>query len=40
MFKDDKNYITDADIVGLTDMKIAYVGFPTLWLRELLEGSD
>ncbi len=36
----DQGYITDADIVGLTDMKIAYVGFPTLWLRELLEGSD
>ena len=36
----DQGYITDADIVGLTDMKIAYVGFPTLWLRELLEGSN
>ncbi|MBR2952664.1 MAG: signal peptidase I [Clostridia bacterium] len=36
----DQGYITDADIVGLTDMKISYVGFPTLWLRELLEGGD
>lgn len=36
----DRGYITEADIVGLTDMKLAYVGYPTLWLRELLEGSE
>lgn len=37
---EDLGYITDKDIVGLTNVKIAYVGFPTLWLRELLEGSN
>lgn len=36
----DQGYVTEADIVGLTDMKLAYVGYPTLWLRELLEGSN
>ena len=36
----DIGYRTDADIVGLTDLKLAYVGYPTLWLRELLEGSN
>lgn len=32
----DYGYIVDADIVGLTDFKIAYIGYPTLWLRELI----
>lgn len=36
----DSGYITDKDIVGLTDMKVAYIGYPTLWLRELLESSN
>ena len=36
----DMGYRTDADIVGLTDFKLAYAGYPTLWLRELLEGSN
>lgn len=35
----DSGYITEADIVGLTDMKLSYFGYPTLWLRELLKGS-
>ncbi|MBQ2999816.1 MAG: signal peptidase I [Clostridia bacterium] len=35
----DIGYVTDGEIVGTTSTKIAYVGFPTLWLRELLEGS-
>lgn len=34
----DLGYRTDTDIVGLTDIKISYVGYPTLWLRELLRG--
>ena len=33
----DSGYRTEADIVGLTDMKVAYVGYPTLWLRELIK---
>ena len=36
----DLGYVTEAEIVGLTDMKVAYVGFPTIWLRDLLEGSN
>jgi len=35
----DVGYVTDGEIVGTTRTKVAYVGFPTLWLRELLEGS-
>ncbi len=33
----DAGYRTEADIVGLTDVKIAYIGYPTLWLRELIK---
>lgn len=32
----DSGYRTEADIFGLTDMKVAYVGYPTLWLREMI----
>lgn len=32
----DSGYRTEADIIGLTDLKIAYIGYPTLWLRELI----
>lgn len=35
----DGGYRTEADIVGLTDIKVSYIGYPTLWLRELLESS-
>ena len=37
---EDTGYRLRSDIVGLTDMKVAYVGFPTLWLRELLDSSN
>lgn len=33
----DAGYITDADIVGLADYKIPFVGYPTLWLRSLFK---
>ncbi len=33
----DPGYRVDSDIVGLTDVKIVYIGYPTLWLRELLD---
>lgn len=36
----DAGYITDADIIGLTDIKVAYIGYPTLWLRSLLESNN
>jgi signal peptidase I len=32
----DMGYRTKADLFGVTDIKIAYAGYPTLWLRELL----
>ena len=32
----DVGYITAADIVGTTDIKLPFVGYPTLWLRELI----
>ena len=37
---EDFGYRTEADIVGLTDIKLAYVGYPTLWLRALLEAGN
>ena len=33
---EDRGYRTDKDIVGLTDFKLAYAGYPTLWLREII----
>lgn len=33
----DAGFILDSDIIGLTDMKLAYIGYPTLWLRELIQ---
>ena len=32
----DAGYIIDADIVGVCRAKLPFVGYPTLWLRELL----
>ena len=37
---EDAGYRTKSDIVGLTDVKIAYVGFPTLWLHELMSSEN
>jgi len=31
----DMGYRLVSDIVGLTDVKISFIGYPTLWLREL-----
>jgi len=33
----DEGYRVQSDIVGLTDIKLAYVGYPTLWLRETIK---
>ena len=33
----DTGYRTEEDIFGLTDVKVAYIGYPTLWLRDLLK---
>lgn len=35
----DAGYRVDEDIFGVTDLKVAYIGYPTLWLRELLSGK-
>lgn len=34
---EDAGYRLESDIVGLTDIKVAYIGYPTLWLRELIQ---
>ena len=35
----DFEYRLDENIIGLTDVKVAYAGYPTLWLRELLNSG-
>ena len=35
----DAGYVLSSDIVGLTDLKVAYVGYPTLWLREVISNQ-
>ncbi len=34
----DSGYITKSNIIGLTNFKIAYIGYPTIWIRELFLG--
>ena len=31
----DSGYITGSDIVGVTDIKLPYVGYPTIWIRSV-----
>lgn len=33
----DHGYITDADMIGITRVKISYIGYPTVWLREIFK---
>ena len=33
----DSGFVTDGDIVGLIDHKIPFIGYPTIWLRELFD---
>lgn len=33
----DMGFITDADIVGLVNLKLPYFGYPTLWMRGLFD---
>ena len=33
----DTGYITDSDIVGLVNLKVPYIGYPTLWVRSLFK---
>ena len=32
----DQGYVTKNDIVGLVSLKVAYIGYPTLWLRDAM----
>jgi signal peptidase I len=36
----DSGYRTQEDIFGTTDFKVSYAGYPTLWLRELLNSKN
>lgn len=36
----DTGFRTRSDIVGLTDVKLAYLGYPTLFLHDLLQRAD
>lgn len=31
----DAGYVTDAEIVGVTDFKIAHIGYPSLWINQV-----
>lgn len=33
----DAGYIVDSDIVGVVRFKVQYIGYPSLWLRQLIE---
>ena len=32
----DEGYRVESDIVGLSDVKLSFIGYPTLWLREIM----
>ena len=36
----DVGYRTDANIVGVVRFKVIYIGYPSLWLRELFNGKE
>lgn len=38
--ENDQGYITDSNIVGITNFKIPYIGYPTLWMRSLVLGVN
>ena len=33
----DSGYRLETDIIGLTETKLAYLGYPTLWLKEIIK---
>ncbi len=35
----DTGYITNESIIGLTDLTIKYIGYPTLWVRDIFRGQ-
>ncbi|MBR2987205.1 MAG: signal peptidase I, partial [Clostridia bacterium] len=34
--ENDAGYVTESDIIGLTDHKIPLVGVPTIWIRDMI----
>lgn len=36
----DVGYRVEEDLFGVTDLKVAYLGYPTLWIRDLLSGKN
>ena len=32
---EDSDFITSQEIVGLTDVTIKWIGYPTLWMRDI-----
>ena len=34
--QDDEGYITNNNIVGVCKFRIAYIGYPSIWLRDML----
>lgn len=35
----DDGYVVKKDIVGTTKLRIMYIGYPTIWIKELFEGN-
>jgi signal peptidase I len=35
--ENDIGYITDSNIVGLAKVSVPYLGYPTIWLRSLID---
>jgi signal peptidase len=33
--ENDAGYVTEPEIIGLTDHKIPLIGYPTVWIRDL-----
>ena len=36
----DTGFVTKSDIVGTTDFKISYVGYPSIWLHQLFDNAS
>ena len=34
----DEGFVTDSNLIGVVNFKIKYIGYPTLWVRELFNG--
>lgn len=33
----DSGYVTDSDIIGVIRFKVAYIGYPTIWLHDIFD---